>query len=152
MEVIFVMTRAAMLIFAAYRADTDTYLITKGIRPNHFINGLYTILMASLLALIGSKDHLLYNFISLLLLYWVAFDLLLNRLRNLPWYYTGVKEEPDSEDNALTDQLLTWIGPKIGVLLKVILLIGFSYLALFGKGFDMFSELGTFVKLFPTYF
>jgi hypothetical protein len=106
-------------------------LIEQGIRPNHKHNGLQTIFVVGVLMLFNPVQGLFYDMVSYFLIYWVSFDLFLNRFRELPYYYTGVKEEPNTKDNALTDQLLTWIGPKAGFIIKIILLIIFNLLSLY---------------------
>jgi len=126
---IYLVTRSIMAAFAILRAFQDFKLIQEGIRPNHFNNGLHTFLVVGVLMLFNPVQGLFYDMVSYFLIYWVLFDYFLNRFRELPYYYTGVKEEPDSNDNALMDQFLNWIGEKAGFIIKIVLLIVFNLLA-----------------------
>lgn len=126
---IYLITRSIMVAFAFFRAFQDFKLIREGTRPNHFNNGLQTFLVVGVLMLFNSVQGLFYDMVSYFVIYWVVFDYFLNRFRELPYYYTGVKEEPDTDDNALTDRFLNWIGDKAGFIIKLVLLVVFNLLA-----------------------
>lgn len=96
----------AVLLMSAINAWLDYMVITRGGSPDHtksaFIRGLAILALSVIIN--GYWMLILARFIFGAALFWIVFELVLNKLRNRDWLYVG--------ENAKTDQIFKYIFLK----------------------------------------
>jgi predicted membrane protein len=81
------LTTIIWLAFIFYRAHNDYWLIKAGIVISHAENAIVSIVMASLLSYVAIASLLLVP--AYLSVYWILFDMILNKFRGKELLYLG---------------------------------------------------------------